>query len=186
MPETSEQMKGMLSRREARYRVAGGEIFAGWGILNLIAMAVQLWVWQSVFVWLLMIAIGIPLQSLYIRHLIRQQGDEGFQSFWGQKMGELWVSFLILLTFLIYVFPFLLKLYPPELITVFVYFWLSLAMFYSSILTGQVSIRIGAAVFFLSGCIGALVGTNSPLPYALANILGLIVPGIWSKYEESR
>jgi len=186
MPETNKKLKDILSRREVRYRVAGGEIFAGWGILNLAAVSVQTWLWNSVYLWLIMIAIGIPLQTLYIRHLSLRQIGEGFTIFWSRKMNELWISFLIMLSLLIYWFPFMLRLYPDFQITIFVYFWLSLAMFCSSLLTRQTSLRFGALVFFAAGWICAWIGTGNVLPYVIAIILGLVVPGVWSKYEEIR
>lgn len=183
MPDESEnQFKDLIEKRNARGKTAGGEIFAFWGVLNLISYFIFIFLWNSDFIWPIMIVIGITIQIFYVRRL---EFDKGYQLFWYKNVNWLWLFLVVLMPFLFYIFPFLLKMYPPMAIFPLIFLWLSAGLMITGILVEQLCFKLGALVMAFA-CIITVAFLNLVLViYPAAIVLGLIIPGIWSRYEEN-
>jgi hypothetical protein len=179
--ETVEKLKKLVEKRKSMEKVAGGEIFAMWGILNIIAFTVFNFIRYSILVWVVMISVGIITQILYVRYL---ESKSGFRLFWTNKINELWIYMIVLLPFIFFVFPFLLKIYDPWSIFPLISLWISIGMFASGIIVNQLSMKIGGFVFLISSILTVKFLDLWFIIYPASVVCGLIIPGIWSKYEE--
>ncbi len=93
---------------------------------------------------------------------------------------------IVLLPFIFFVFPFLMKKYDPWSIFPLISLWLSIGMFASGIIVNQISMKIGGFVFLISSVLIMKFLDLWFIFYPLSVVCGLIVPGIWSKYKEKR
>jgi len=82
------------------------------------------------------------------------------KTFWGKMLGEFWGFWTVLLIFLFYAFPFVLKLYPPMAIYPLILFALANGMYVSGLITERISFKAGAIAFLLSSLYLALDTTN--------------------------
>jgi hypothetical protein len=177
-----DRLEVLLQNHGKREKNAGGEIFAFWGTLNLLGLALSRAMSEKFFlIWLVLVPSGIVIQSLYIRYLYRHRG---FKLFWEHRMTELWSIMLVLLPLFFYVFPVVMKLYQPKAIMSMVTLWLGLALLMSGIIVRQVSLKFGAFAMFTASLLLAYFPEQMYLLYTSAVIAGLIIPGVWSKYEE--
>jgi MFS family permease len=181
MNESENQFNKLIEKRKARGKKAGGEVFAYWGILNLIAFFLFSYLWGSLYVWVIMIVLGIILQIIYVRRL---QADQEYKLFWFGTINQLWIFMVVLMPFIFYVFPFLLNVYSPINIYPLLFLWLSIGMFISGILVGQLCFKLGGIIFLISCIVTVLFFDMLRVIYPVTMILGLVLPGIWSRYEE--
>ena len=164
--------------------MGGGEIFAGWGVLNLIALFVSQFLWNSVFVWVIMIVTGIIGQIVYLKIV----SDKGKPIIFGEKaISNLWLFLIAVLPLIFYIYPFVFKIYPASAIFPLIALWLSIGLFISGIIVGQMRYKLGAAVFLLTALLLPLFKGQAQLwIYTAAIILGLIVPGLWRKQKAKK
>jgi len=177
---STDKLETIVSKRLKREKISWGEIFIFWGILNLVGIALSL-VIGGATVWLVLVPLGILAQSLYVHHLRR---SSGYLIFYEKAMTELWLFMLILLPVLFYVFPFWFGLYAPRAIMSMVTLWLALALFMSGMLTRSAGIAAGAAPMLAASVLIAFFPDRMPLIFMGAVVLGLIVPGMWSRHAE--
>lgn len=179
--ESMNKLQKLVKERKQRSKICGGEVFAIWGGLNLIAFLVNQFLIDSLAVWLLMLVVGIMIQVFYGLNLKRNECRE---LFWTKNINYLWLHLIVLLPLLFYVFPFLLKIYHAAAIFPLIALWLSLGMFLSGIMVEQKSMIAGSAVYVLTAVLMAFFPDRILIFYPASSVFGLIIPGIWSKYEE--
>jgi hypothetical protein len=179
--ESMDKLQKLVKDRKQRSKIAGGEVFAIWGGLNLLAFFINQFLIDSVYVWLVMMVVGIIIQLVYGKYL---KIGECKELFWTKNINKLWLFLIFLFPVLFYVFPFLLKLYHPAAIFPLIALWISLGMFLSGMLIEQKSMLAGSGVYILTAVLMAFFSDKILIIYPLSTVFGLIVPGIWSKYEE--
>ncbi len=177
------KLKDLVNKRKSRGRIAGGEIMSFWGILIIAAMAVFTYMWPSTFVWVIALAAGIIAQISYFR---LKASDSGFSLFWFGNLKYLWLFMLLLLPFLFYIFPFLLNVYPPRAINPLIFLWISIGMFASGLIVEHVSIITGGLILLLLSILSAVFIDYWTIIFYSGMISGVIIPGIWSRYEEKK
>ncbi len=180
--ESIDKLRQLVEKRRSR-GIAGGEIFAMWGFLNLISFTIHYFFINSIIIWIVMLGIGIILQIFYVKFFLN---NKGYQLFWFGKINNLWIFMLVLLPFIFIVFPFLLKLYTSYCIYPLILLWLSIGMFVSGLIVEQWSMKIAGMIFLASSILLSFFMDKWNIIYPLSIIFGLIIPGIWSKYEEKK
>ncbi|MGA2142116.1 MAG: hypothetical protein ABSG94_06790 [Brevinematales bacterium] len=180
--ESENQFKELIEKRNARGKMAGGEMFAFWGILNLISYFIFILLWHSDFVWPVMIIIGMTIQVIYVRNL---EKDKGYQLFWFKNTSQLWLFLVVLMPLIFYIFPFVLKMYKPMTIFPLIFLWLSAGLMISGIIVEQLCFKLGAAVMACAAVLTVLFFSLVLYIYPVSILLGLIIPGVWSRYEEN-
>jgi hypothetical protein len=181
--DAESQFKELVEKRDARGKIAGGEMFAFWGILNLVFYSIFIFLWRSEIVWPIMIVIGMAVQIFYVRRL---ENDSGFRLFWYKNTSQLWLFLVILMPFIFYIFPAVLKIYPEMAIYPLMFLWLSIGLMISGILVEQLCFKLGALVMACACIFTVMNFSMIKVIYPAAVLLGLIVPGIWSRYEQKK
>jgi hypothetical protein len=181
--ETLNQFNKLVEQRSARGKVVGGEIFALWGVLNLIAFFTDYYLWSSIFVWLIMILAGAVIQVVYFRFKVNKPG---FRLFWVGIVNQLWLFMVILIPFIFYVFPFLLRIYSPEAIFPLIFLWLSAGLLVTGLIVEQPGFIFGGIATFAAAILLVVFMNSLLIIYPAAIVAGLIIPGIWSRYEEKK
>ena len=172
-----EKLQKLVEERERRENMGGGEIFAGWGVLNLLALATDYFVSCDTLVWIIMILVGITGQIIYLK-IASARGKS--MIFWEKAISNLWVFLVAILPVIFYLYPFVLKVYPNKAIFPLVMLWLSIGLFVSGIIVGQLRHKIGGFVFLAAAVLTPLLTEQAQVwVYAAAVVLGLIVPGLW-------
>ncbi|MCX7872322.1 MAG: hypothetical protein N2487_03455 [Verrucomicrobiae bacterium] len=184
MPEKEimEKLKELISQREERFYLSGGEIFVLWGALSILAHNIYNLLLQHILVWIGMIILGNAAMITYVS--IACKG--GYKTFWGKMLLEFWGGLTLLLVFVFYLFPFVFKLYPPVAIYPLILFMLSIGMYVSGIITESVVFKLGGVAFLISSVLIAHNTTWFFWGYNAAAFFGLVIPGIWSRYEKRK
>ncbi len=177
-----EKLKEIVERREERETLVGGEIFAGWGVLAIITHNLFNLLFPNVLLWVGMLVIGILAQTIYTLLAYKN----GWSSFWGKMLSAFWIFLTAIFILIVYVYPFLLKLYPPKAIYPLNLLMLSIGMYVSSEIATKFSFKVGSVVFLISSFLTAYNIDLTFIVFNVAILLGLIVPGIWSFYEKRK
>ncbi|MGC8764373.1 MAG: hypothetical protein ACP5QT_00590 [Brevinematia bacterium] len=180
--EVIDKLKEIVTQREERFHLSGGEVFVWWGILSLLAHNIYNLLLPSIFIWIGMIVLGNIGMIAYIFFAYRS----GYKTFWGEMLGEFWFFLTLLLILIFYVFPFVFKLYPPMAIYPFILFSLSIGMYVSGLITQSISFRVGGIIFLISSILLAYNTTWFFWIFNAGILSGLVIPGIWSMYEKRR
>ncbi|MEJ5284809.1 MAG: hypothetical protein ACP5Q5_10715 [Brevinematia bacterium] len=180
--EVMEKLKEIVSQREERFYLSGGEVFVWWGVLSLLAHNIYNLLLPNIFVWIGMIVLGNAGMIAYIA--IAFKG--GYKTFWGKMLGEFWGFLTILLVFVFYIFPFVLKLFPPMAIYPLILFCLAVGMYVSGLIAQSIAFKVGGIIFLVSSVLLAYNTTWFFWIYNAGTFFGLVIPGIWSRYEKRK
>ncbi len=181
--ESVNQFEKLVEKRSARGKIAGGEVFAFWGILNLIGYFTYFFLWTSIIVWVIMMVIGVIVQIFYVERIKKK---DGYQLFWTGIINQLWLFILVLLPFLFYIFPFVFKIYSPIAIFPLIFLWLSIGSLITGLIVEQLSFTLGGLILFVSSILLVLFIDELIIIYPATITAGVIIPGIWSRYEEKK
>src|SRR5208283_3990667 len=121
--ETLNKIKDLVEKRKARVKNTGGEMFAFWGTWALCGYFTYFFIWMSIFVWIIMILVGLAVQIIYVRYL---ETKAGYKIFWFGNASQFWVFNVVMMPFIFYIFPDLLKIYPSIATIPIMLLWLSI------------------------------------------------------------
>ncbi len=180
---TINNLKDIIEKRENRNKETGGEVFAFWGIINVIALIIYRFIIPSNMIWLIMVLLGIIVHISFQR---QRRKREGYSTFLTKTLFEIWIFIVVILPITFYIFPVILKMYNTDVVVPIVALFLALGMFISGVITRKWSLRAGGGIFLIGSILLALNPENKFLYYLLAHIFGLIIPGMISNIEKKK
>lgn len=183
--DTIKKLNMLIESRQVRAKEIHGEIWVVWGVLNIIAMSVNLWVFSSFFVWFTMMGIGVTYTIVYGEIIERKDGE--FKINVINTVFKLWMFLIVLvIPIIFYVFPVLLRLYNGEAILPLLLIMLSIAMIATGFLAENISFKIGGLVFIICSVLSAKYIESGAIIYLISMFFGLTIPGYLSRYEKKR
>jgi hypothetical protein len=180
--QTIEKLKKIVEKRDQLKNKIGGEIFAYWGILSILAYFIFIFAFDHLSLWIIFMVIGW-VGSFIIIFLKTRKNYYSFA--WHNAMKELWIGIHIAIILLGIVFPFIFHVYSPLYISAVVSLLCGVGMLATGALLKRWSIRAGGIILlFFSIILAALPYIWFLYPAAIG--LGTILPAIWSKLEEKK
>jgi hypothetical protein len=152
-------------------------LFVFWGCFNLVGVWLFALVWTTLVFWVLWIPLGVGIQVMLIAFRTRKLGPRLWNS---RVIPDLWLTTLLALPLIIWVFPGLLGLYPLGWVFPLTSVWVALAIYGTGVFTQKGSIALGAVVFWVAAPFHVLFPGASPWIFTASAVLGLIVPGLVS------
>lgn len=172
----------LLTRRKSHSKPQVMSIFfIFWGVMNIVGVWLFELFFYSGFFWLVWIPTGVLFQVILIRLKFTLRGIK----LWTLDYIP-WIFAFALsgLPFLCYIFPFLMHLYPDYLIFPLCGAWMGFTSLSVGLVLGRPSIIFSGFVFFLGIPAHLLFPTQSAIVFSLISFFSLIIPGVWSIYEE--
>ena len=181
--ESMDELKNMIQKRKARERLVGGEVFAFWGLLNIITYLVYQYVFTSFWVWIIMVVAGISTQIIYVREMKKKLK---YKLMWSHRVSILWLGFVLMLPLLFYVYPQVFKIYSQKAVLPIISLGITLGLFSTGLMTLQKSWYFAAGIFLTASISsGACIKAQGWI-FMGAMVFGFVIPGIWSKYEQRK
>jgi len=158
-----------------------GFFYVFWGIMNTLGVWIFTLVWYSIAFWVVWILCGIVLMMVMVQGKIRRDGRVRLR---GLTLPRIWFALLAVLPILIWLFPEVLHLYPYDWIFPLTTGWVALGIYATGAYSGRASIAWGALGFGVASVLFPLFPSEGAWIFTIANVFGLILPGLVSSYEE--
>ena len=160
-----------------------GFFYVFWGVMNTLGVWIFSLVWFSFLFWVVWIPCGIVLMMVMVQGKIRHDGRVLLT---GININRIWLSLLAVLPLLIWLFPVVLGLYSPDWIFSLTTGWIALGLYTTGAYAGRPSIAWGALGFGVAAILFPFFPNDGAWIFTIANVFGLILPGLVSSYEERR
>jgi len=182
--DPTDKLEQLLSlRQKASRRDKMGIIYAFWGLYNTLGVWVFHLVWYNALFWLFWIPFGIVIQTI----LVSVQKTSGQGPIWDRIfVAKVWVSSLVLLPFLVYIFPFLFHLYPTDLIFPVALLWVGVTLYVAGVFSRQIQVSLAALLWVAMAPVILVFPGHAVWLFTALNVVGLALPGLWSLREERR
>lgn len=155
-----------------------GILYVFWSVMNTLGIWINVLVWTSMAFWAFWIPTGIMLMSAIIYGKTKDLG----RRLWDRiVVPQIWVFTLILLPFFIWVFPSVLGIYSPRWVFSITSAWVATSLFTVGVFNKQRSLALGALAFWVAAPVFLLFPRQSPWIFTVANVLGLLIPGLVSR-----
>lgn len=175
----SQRLDALVNRRdqEAQKDVLG-ILYVFWAGMNILGIWINVLVWESSVFWAFWIPVGMVLMSAIIYWKTKDLG----RSLWDRiVVPQIWISTLAVLPLFIWVFPEVLRLYSHQWIFPITAAWVALSLYAVGVFNKQLSLALGALVFWVAAPLFLLFPSQGPWIFTAANLLGLLIPGLVSR-----
>jgi hypothetical protein len=172
-------LKNMIDERKKREGMQGQEVFAAWGLLNILVLLLYQFVWHSPLIWVIMIGTGIFFQIFYTK---RRKIKKGYVIFWNHAISQIWISIVISLPLLFFIFPHILHLYGKVAIFPLLQLILFFGMYVTGIISKERIFKWAGIVFLFTSILSGVWPDLAKIFYGGAMLLGFILPAIGSRY----
>ncbi|MGA2142114.1 MAG: hypothetical protein ABSG94_06780 [Brevinematales bacterium] len=181
MDKSLDRLKAMIEKRKENIKRSGSEIFAIWGLVLLSGLLVKSFLINSEWIKYITILAGVIIQIAYVK--IRYK-KEGLELVWNNDMNFMWIFMVIIIVIAGIIFPVYFKLYSPDTGSALMYFFAAPGVFISGLWLKKWSIKFSTVIFILAAVLLALPWQVNKIAINIASIvLGLIIPGIMSRFE---
>jgi len=159
-----------------------GSYYLFWGIFNIVGMSLFIFVWFHTTFWAIWIPLGVAIQT----YTIRKKNQELGRKLWHESaIPHIWVAVFVALILLIWLFPFVLKLYAPLWIFPLTSFWVALGAFATGIHFRSRVFALCSSAFWIATVMYIVFPRESFWIFSGSCLLGLVIPG-WISHRDER
>lgn len=185
--QTGLSLEQIIQSRNKKDTIIGGEYFAFFGLLLILTYLFSAFIFSDWWIWLL--SIGIGWLSIISYEYYRYAKDGRYST---RIQSEIYSTWIIIggfvLPIILIVFPNFLKLYPGKAICPLTYLVTGIGVALTGVICKDKGFKLGGFVFLIGSFLSVYFnnGIQQLVIFMFVMLLGLVIPGLVSKYNEKR